>query len=204
MAAEDTGAARAGFTLIPSAWPRALAAANLTGAEWAVLVALAQYPREDGTLSRPMDDFGRDVAGLISATGLKRQTVKNALHSLTTKTFPGQDGEPVPVLTRVGQVAHAGRAAVFRCNLPGSTTSGKGKRKGGRGKRATGRKGTQGREKGFTGEYPTTPDSSTQVGPSEVPNYPVSKYPNKKEERSGMEEPAPLSRAGSIPDFLRF
>ena len=111
------------FTMFYAAWPRLLHEAKANATEILVLVALAQHPKKNGLLSRPVEDYGAAQEGIASATGLNPAQVRNAIVGLTTKTFTNEDGEPTPILTRKVS-GHRGKVSVFRCNLPSEATHG--------------------------------------------------------------------------------
>ena len=98
------------FSRVWATVPGAMVRAGATGAEWAVFCALVRY--QDGG-----DEVCRPVRDIAEECGLSVSTVRNAIRSLTLKTFPGADGEPVPVLSRVGR-GHNGRTARYRVNVP--------------------------------------------------------------------------------------
>lgn len=98
------------FSRVWATVPGAMVKAGATGAEWAVLCALVRHQGSDGEVCRPVRDMAEEC-------GLSVGTVRNAIRSLTLKTFPGADGQPVPVLSRVGR-GHNGRTARYRVNVP--------------------------------------------------------------------------------------
>jgi hypothetical protein len=115
--------------MVYATWPKLLHEAKANATEILVLLALAQHPKRNGLLSRPVADYGAAQEGIATATGLSQAQVRNAIVGLTTKTFTDDDGKQVPILTRKVS-AHRGKVAVFKCNLPSDVRHGGGQAQG--------------------------------------------------------------------------
>ena len=99
------------FTMVWAPVVRAMVQSGATGREWAVLVALMRFQYR-----HPVGLLHMGTHQISELTGLSEDSVRQALSSLTKRSYLLRDGHELPILT-ISEHAARGRPTTYRLGV---------------------------------------------------------------------------------------